>query len=341
MTIFLKISICFLSSLGGAIVRRWLKAFRFWDFGRPPDDFFKMLNFVFIQNAPPPYSKKSGYWETPVSFTVCLRALYVEHYNTHKAVSLYLFKTPPPASKRSVPNFVFIQNALLLPQKSGYYLQGAHKLTKFCIYSKRPPPASKKSGYYHIRAHGMGKLCIFQNAPSYLKKSSYQILCLFKTPPFYFNEAVTTTKEPIKWSNIVFIHNTPPLLLQKKNTKLYSFQTMNGPTLPHHEFYWRDPLSLPHFIGGGPTLPHLCSISFFCSFIQFWKSKSKNHIFLWCTKTAPPSLPPTNSSSIAHKMTVNPLMNPHSHPPFIPPSSTGSVPYFQLTVSGYWRTPSG
>ena len=244
MTIFLKISICFLSSLGGAIVRRWLKAFRFWDFGRPPDDFFKMLNFVFIQNAPPPYAQKSGYWETPVSFTVCLRALYVEHYNTHKAVSLYLFKTPPPASKRSVPNFVFIQNALLLPQKSGYYLQGAHKLTKFCIYSKRPPPASKKSGYYHIRAHGMGKLCIFQNAPSYLKKSSYQILCLFKTPPFYFNEAVTTTKEPIKWFNIVFIHNTPPPPTSKK--KLQNCI---------HSKRWMVPLyPTTNFIGGTHSL---------------------------------------------------------------------------------------
>ena len=60
----------------------------------------------------------------------------------------------------------------------------------------------------------MAVIFYFKTPPSYFKKSGTQFCILFKTPlPTLWN-AVTTTKEPIKWQKFVFIQNAPPLLVR-------------------------------------------------------------------------------------------------------------------------------
>ena len=110
-------------------------------------------------------------------------------------------------------NFVFIQNAPLMLQKKLWVVslcvlvQFALEAfmfwhfggftddllnAQFCIYSKRPPLASKKNGT---------KFCIYS-----------------KRPPPTSKKAVTTTKDPIKWPNSVFIQNAPILLSKNELT---------------------------------------------------------------------------------------------------------------------------
>ena len=79
---------------------------------------------------------------------------------THKSV-MNNDKTPPITSKRALP-YLYVFKTLLSTPKKVYYHKGAHKMTNFFIYSKRPPLTSKKKTVPN---------CAFiQNAPPTSKK---------------------------------------------------------------------------------------------------------------------------------------------------------------------------
>ena len=80
---------------------------------------------------------------------------------------------------------------------------------------KTPPFYSKKAVTHHQEAHKIIKFCIYSKLPPHLlQKKPYYILYLFTTPPSYLKKKAVTTTEPIKWTNFVFIQNAP-LLLKK------------------------------------------------------------------------------------------------------------------------------
>ena len=115
---------------------------------RPPHASKKSSNFVLIQNAPPPCFKKSS--------------VSVEKESS-------VGRSPNKAIRQI--NFVFLQNAPLMLQKKLW-------VVSLCIYSKRPPHASKRAVCFStVRLGGLYVLT--------LRWWPFKctIMYLFKTPP--------------------------------------------------------------------------------------------------------------------------------------------------------------
>ena len=69
-------------------------------------------------------------------------------------------KHPPLTSKRALPNLYLFKTLPHAQKKKVYYHRGAHKMNKFCIYSKRPPLTSKKNGAFILNAPPTSKKAV-------------------------------------------------------------------------------------------------------------------------------------------------------------------------------------
>ena len=106
---------------------------------------------------------------------------------------LYLFKSSPSYFK-----------------KSSYYYQLAQKMTKLCIYSKRPLILKKQAVSTKKRVHRMTKFNIHSKRfPHTLKKNSTKLVFI-QNAPSSFKKAVTITKDPIKRPYFVCFENALP-----------------------------------------------------------------------------------------------------------------------------------
>ena len=123
---------------------------------------------------------------------------------------IYSKRPPPSCFIKTVRNFVFIQNApLLLPKKRLLYHQGAHKMTKFCNYSKRPLLLSKNALTIRKEPTEWPNFVFNQNNPLLLHNSSIKFCIYSKRSPHTLTKEVTSTMEHMKYPNFVFIKKAP------------------------------------------------------------------------------------------------------------------------------------
>ena len=103
----------------------------------------KMTKFCIYSRRPPPISSKKRFQPQRIEISVCGSSLFC----------IFNIGGVPPLVSRQVGFFANI--ALLL----------AHKMSKLCIYSKRPPPISSKNRFQPPRIEISGccssLFCIF------------------------------------------------------------------------------------------------------------------------------------------------------------------------------------
>ena len=139
------------------LVQFALDAFIFGHFGgstvyskRPPPCFKKRgTNFCIYSKRPPPTSKKAvTTTKEPIKWP---NSVFTQN------APLLLSKNELTTRKEPTewPNFVFIQNDPLLHKGS----------TKFCIYSKRPPPTSRNAVTTTMEHKKWTNFVFIQNAP--------------------------------------------------------------------------------------------------------------------------------------------------------------------------------
>ena len=91
-------------------------------------------------------------------------------------------KTRPKAEFNTPPSYF---------KESGYFHQGTHKLTKFCIYSKRPPFTQKKL-LPQTNPRNEQILYLLKTHLSYIKKSCIKFCIYSKRPPLTSEKVVTS-----------------------------------------------------------------------------------------------------------------------------------------------------